>query len=65
MKIKLLTPVEHDGKRRAEGAVLSVDDDAAAALIDCGAAEKVDAAAKVAESTDASNADASTGNPQA
>lgn len=64
MKIKLLTPVEHDGKKHAEGSVLSLGDDAAAALIDSGAAEKAGAPAKAGESADTA-ASTSTDTPQA
>jgi hypothetical protein len=65
MKIKLLTPVEHDGKKHAEGSVLSLGDDAATALINCGAAEKPGAPAKAGEPADAGTASTSTDAAQA
>lgn len=41
MKLKAITPIEHDGKRYDAGKVFEVkDDDQANALIDCGAAEE-------------------------
>lgn len=41
MKILILHPVLHDGKRLAEGESVSIDDTQAQALIACGAAEAV------------------------
>ena len=41
MKLKAITPVEHDGKRYDAGKIFEVkDDDQAEALIACGAAEE-------------------------
>lgn len=43
MKVKLLSPVQHDGKGYAEGETVDIKDKAQAdALIACGAAESAD-----------------------
>lgn len=52
MKIKLLTPVDHDGARRDEGDTIDVTDAAAAALIAAGAAEVVAAVARKAKAAE-------------
>lgn len=44
MKIKLLSPVQHDGKDYAEGDTVDMKDEQGAALIACGAAEAAEAA---------------------
>lgn len=47
MKVKLLSPVVHDGKDYAEGDAVEIKDEAQAqALIDCGVAEVVAGKAK-------------------
>jgi hypothetical protein len=52
MKVKTIGPVQHDGKQIKPGTILNLSDDAAAQLIDVGAAEAVDKAAeKTADDT--------------
>ena len=58
MKIAILHPTRHDGKRLQPGDTVDIDRDAAKALIDAGAAEPADpkAAAKAKADADAAAA---------
>lgn len=52
MKLTILRPVRHDGKRLAPGDVVDIRDEAQArALLDCGAAQVVAASKRKAESS--------------
>lgn len=49
MKVRTLGPVQHDGKQVKPGTILNLSDDAAAQLIEVGAAEDADKPAEKAD----------------